>query len=63
VTISRFWLGKIPGDPGRMERTIAEDVSDPERRSEPFKGDRLQVEQVSWADCQHWLKRPERIRG
>jgi hypothetical protein len=56
VTISRgFWLGAFTVTQEEW-RAVAEDVSSLQPEPSYFRGTRLPVEQISWADCQAWLQ-------
>ncbi|MDB6038588.1 MAG: hypothetical protein JWM99_2429 [Verrucomicrobiales bacterium] len=56
VTISRgFWLGIFPVTQGEW-KTVAEDVRGMKAEPSFFRGNWLPVEQISWNDCQEWLR-------
>jgi formylglycine-generating enzyme required for sulfatase activity len=56
VTISHgFWLGTFAVTQGEW-KAVAEGASGPNAEPSFFRGERLPVEQVSWEDCQAWLR-------
>ena len=56
VTISRgFWLGIVTVTQEEW-KAVAGDLAGLNSDPSYFRGDRLPVEQVSWDDCQQWLR-------
>ena len=56
VTISRgFWLGIFPVTQAEW-KSVAENAGSINAEPGFFHGDGLPVEQVSWDDCQNWLR-------